>query len=335
MDKIKFNTDSWREFNINIIFDIEYGNKFDRNKMVEVDNKDIAFISRSASYNGVSTWVDYVDGVEPYEAGCLTVALGGSLGSTFLQPKPFYTAQNVAVLIPKAEHKTKLTTEILLFIATLIKMECKLRFIAFGRELNTHIKRDFTICLPCTVDDKIDWTELERITSDCLKNGLKISSTNNNRHDFKKADRGKGLPRGKVHSKEDLLDGDEYFYVGAKKNANGVMYRCGYNEEQISRGNCIVFICNGQGSVGYSNYMDVDFMASGDVALGYNEKLNKYNALFIVTMLDRERFKYSFGRKWGKYLMDTEILLPSSDGENPDWDFMEQYIKSLPFGDKI
>ena len=350
MDKIKFNTDSWREFNINIIFDIEYGNKFDRNKMVEVDNKDIAFISRSASYNGVSTWVDYVDGVEPYEAGCLTVALGGSLGSTFLQPKPFYTAQNVAVLIPKAEHKTKLTTEILLFFATLIKMECKLRFIAFGRELNTHIKRDFTICLPCTVDDKIDWTELERITSDCLKNGLKISSTTNNSHDFsdistwkpfrikdlfKKADRRKGLPRGKVHSKEDLLDGDEYFYVGAKKNGNGVMYRCGYNEEQISRGNCIVFICNGQGSVGYSNYMDVDFMASGDVALGYNEKLNKYNALFIVTMLDRERFKYSFGRKWGKHLMDTEILLPSSDGENPDWDYMEQYIKSLPFGDKI
>lgn len=350
MDEIKFNTDSWREFNINIFFDIEYGNKFDRNKMAEVDDKEIAFISRSASYNGVSTWVDYVEGVEPYAAGCLTVALGGSLGSTFLQPKPFYTAQNVAVLIPKIEYKSELTTEILLFIATLIKMECKLRFIAFGRELNTHIKRDFTICLPSTVDWKVDWKELERITLDCLKNGLRVSSTTNRIHNFsditswkpfrikdlfKKADRGKGLPRGKVHSKDDLLDGDEYFYVGAKKNGNGVMYPCGYNEEQISKGNCIVFICNGQGSVGYSNYMDVDFMASGDVALGYNDRLNKYNALFIVTMLDKERFKYSFGRKWGRYLLNTEILLPSSDGKNPDWDYMERYIKSLPFGDKI
>ena len=103
----------------------------------------------------------------------------------------------------------------------------------------------------------------------------------------------------------------------------------------MSKGNCIVFICNGQGSVGYTNYVDTDFLASGDLALGYNEKLNKYNALFLVTILDRERFKYSFGRKWGRYLSETEILLPADDKEKPDWLYMEEYIKNLPYGDKI
>ena len=111
------------------------------------------------------------------------------------------------------------------------------------------------------------------------------------------------------------------------------MYRCGYCKEQISKGNCIVFICNGQGSVGYTNYMDVDFMASGDVALGYNNHLNKYNALFLVTLFDKERFKYSFGRKWGRYLSDTTIPLPVKKDNTPDWDYMENYIKSLPYGD--
>jgi len=76
-------------------------------------------------------------------------------------------------------------------------------------------------------------------------------------------------------------------------------------------------------------------MASGDVALGYNKHLNKYNALFLVTIFDKERFKYSFGRKWGKYLADTKILLPATEKGDPNWKYMEDYIKSLPYGDKI
>lgn len=128
-----------------------------------------------------------------------------------------------------------------------------------------------------------------------------------------------------------LSDGTECFYVGAKKNDNGVMLHCAYDEDLMQKGNCIIFICNGQGSVGYANYMDVDFIGTTDIVAGYNENLNQYNGLFIATVLCQERPKYSFGRKWKTHLKDTVIKLPQTLDGNPDWKYMEQYIKSLNY----
>ena len=344
--KSNFETSQWKTFPLYYLFDIDFGNKFDLNKMTESPQMDVAFVSRTASNNGVSGYVELIDGISPYPAGCLTIALGGSIGSTFVQPKHFYTGQNVAVLKNKKKGRT-LTIEEKLLVAMLVRKECESRFVAFGRELNKHIKTDFAIRLPAIGDNDIDWESLRGISKGMFE---KVSFNTSNvfippfkmstwkrfkiKNLFKVNEKGR-LPRGKVHSKEDLPDGTNYFYVGAKKRNNGIMYRCGYNEDLISTGNCITFICNGQGSVGYTNYVDTDFYASGDLALGYNNKLNKYNALFLVTIFDKERFKYSFGRKWGKYLPETEVLLPAIENGEPDWEFMEDIIKKMPYGDRI
>lgn len=153
------------------------------------------------------------------------------------------------------------------------------------------------------------------------------------------------LENGKAN--QGMLDeGDECFYIGAKRDDNGVMIHCAKNETLMQKGNCIIFICNGQGSVGYANYMDVDFIGTTDIVAGYNENLNCYNGLFIATVSCQERPKYSFGRKWKTHLKGTTIDLPiqynsdgnpfidehfrySDEGYVPDWDWMEAYIKSL------
>ncbi len=128
-----------------------------------------------------------------------------------------------------------------------------------------------------------------------------------------------------------LEDGSEALYIGAKKKANGVMRRCKRDLSIAMRGNCILFICNGQGSVGFTNYIDKDFIATTDIVAGYNPHLNPYVGLFLVTVFDLERPKYSYGRKWKTHLADTKVLLPAleSSGE-PDWQYMEDYIKNLP-----
>ena len=133
----------------------------------------------------------------------------------------------------------------------------------------------------------------------------------------------------------DLADGTDVFYVGAKKDVNGTMKRVEYDKKLITKGNCIVFICDGQGSVGYSNYMNTDFIGSTTLTVGYNQHLNKYVGLVLVTLLDLERPKYSYGRKYRKFLPDTEIILPVDKTGEPDWQLMEQFIKSLPYGDQI
>ena len=139
---------------------------------------------------------------------------------------------------------------------------------------------------------------------------------------------------GKAHAGM-LEDGDDCLYLGAKKDDNCVMQRCARNHDLVQSGNCILFICNGEGSVGYANYMDREFIATTDLVMGYSGKLNKYNGLFITTILDRERPKYSFGRKWKTHLRDTVIRLPQTSSGEPDWEEMEQIIKSLPYGDRI
>ena len=126
-----------------------------------------------------------------------------------------------------------------------------------------------------------------------------------------------------------LNDGDDCLYLGAKKSDNGVMRTCATDDSMLQEGNCIVFICNGAGSVGYANYMDKPFIATTDLVLGYADWLNKKTGLFVATVLCKERFKYSFGRKWKTYLRSTEIKLPVTADGKPDWAWIESYIDSL------
>ena len=108
------------------------------------------YVSRDSKGNGVVGFVDRIEGETPFPAGAMTLSLGGSfLGSCFIQRKPFYTAQNVAVL----QEKVPISDHVKLFIATLIRNECKIKYQAFGRELNAHYKKDFTIKLPVKSDE--------------------------------------------------------------------------------------------------------------------------------------------------------------------------------------
>ena len=136
----------------------------------------------------------------------------------------------------------------------------------------------------------------------------------------------------KCNNAGELLEpGTDIEYIGAKKDDNGVMSLVKRDESLVSRGNCIVFICDGQGSVGYANYMKHDFIGSTTLSAGYNPNLNEKNGLFIVTILDLERYRYSFGRKYKTNLIKTKIKLPATQEGTPDWEWMENYIKSLHY----
>ena len=337
----------FKEFLLTDIFYVDYGNKFDLNKMEVLPTSSIAFVSRTAQNNGVSAYVEPVTGVSPYPAGAITVALGGSIGSTFLQKQPFYTGQNVAVLLPKKP----ISEAAKLFISCIIMEECAYRFVAFGRELNKHIKRDFTIKLPQISSGEPNWQAMDDFMAEIENrediSGETLSSVFRTENQVANApvlteDWGEfrveklfdRVEEGKANAGL-LDDGDDCLYLGAKKDDNCVMQRCARNPDLVQQGNCIVFICNGEGSVGYANYMDREFIATTDLVMGYSEKLNKYNGLFIVTILDRERPKYSFGRKWKTHLRDTVIRLPKTSDGKPDWDEMERRVRALPYGDRI
>lgn len=146
------------------------------------------------------------------------------------------------------------------------------------------------------------------------------------------------LVKGKCADASSLVNGYDINYIGAKYNDNGVMKSCSLNDniEFVSDGNCIAMIGQGEGSAGYAIYLNEKFIGATSLNLGYADWINPYTALFVTTILCKEYDKYYFGRSWtGDRLRKTIIKLPIIQKDKPDWDFMENYIKSLSYGDRI
>lgn len=368
---MNLNTENWKSFYLRELFSIQMGNGFDKNKMND-DNPQINFVSRVSYNNGVDIKVDYIDGIVPFEAGLVTVALGGSyLGSCFVQEEPFYTAQNVAVMKSKFPEMSK---QVNLFISGLVRFESKVKYYAFGRELNSHINKDFDIKLPVIIDkynvpiiDQThkysengyipDWQFIENYIKSLHYKPLTTKNTNGRTLELKTKEwkrfylgRLFDIKKGKRLTSEDQEEGNN-LYIGAIDSNNGVANHIG--QSPIHKGNTISLSYNG--SVGEAFYQPDPYWATDDVNALYSKYsgFNKYIGLFIATVIRQEKYRFSYGRKWTlENMVNTEICLPirynsndlpyiddtnkySDEGYIPDWQFMEDYIKSLPYGDRI
>lgn len=360
---MNLNTEEWKEFFIKNLFIIDMGNKFDKNKMT-TQRPSVNFISRTGVNNGLDLKVDLVEDIPPYKEGSITLALGGSTGACYFQPEPFYTGQNVAVLM----EREPVTIYAKLFITCLIMNECKYKFIAFGRELNTHIRKDFSIFLPVCYEIGKDGKKIPKLDNNFIYSGdgyipdfafmekyikslhCKPVTTkvhkNNNRleintkewHEFVLGDIF-GIKKGKRLVKADHTDGKTP-YIGATDSNNGLANYIG--QPPLHDGNTITLSYNG--SVGEAFYQPEPFWATDDVNVLYFKKengveFNRFIALFICTILRKEKYRYSYGRKWILENMESSVIkLPSvfKDGEIlPDFGYMEKYIKQLYYSDRI
>ena len=103
--------------------------------------------------------------------------------------------------------------------------------------------------------------------------------------------------------------------------------------------NCIAVTNNG--SVGFAYYHPETFTCSHDVTpLSLKDKyppLNKYVALFLCTLIEKEKYRWVYGgRKWRPKRMPTSMIkLPVLQDGNPDWQYMENFIKGLQFSQNI
>lgn len=322
-----------KTFLLNEIVKIDYGNKFDLQKMT-FEIPSVNFISRTSLNNGVSAKVDLISNKTPYKEGCLTIALGGSIGATFYQNKPFYTGQNVAVI---QFYENNISMLAKLYLCQIIKFEVKNKFRAFGRELNKHIKSDFTVNLPVTNEGNPDWSFMNEFMEK-LRHKIIESENTQDIHklnisiwkEFKLSDLF-NIVAGKYHYPDEYEIGNTP-YISASNTNNGVAQNINIHPD--FKGNCIV-----TGKVGCTAfYQPNDFCATSDVNVLIPKylKFNKYIGLFIVAIINKsENYKWSYGRQCRVGdSNDIIIKLPTKNNE-PDWQFMEDYIKSLPYADRI
>lgn len=143
------------------------------------------------------------------------------------------------------------------------------------------------------------------------------------------------MKKGKCLTSDDQTDGTTP-YIGAIDSNNGVANYIG--QAAIHEGNTISLSYNG--SVGEAFYQPEAFWATDDVNVLYFRPengiaFNQYIALFFCSILRKEKYRYSYGRKWVlESMRATTVKLPVKNGK-PDFCFMENYIKTLPYGDRI
>lgn len=310
------------------MFDVVYGHKLDMNKM-QRSNKatGTAFVGRRGNRQGVSGYVEAIPSLVPFPAGLITVALGGSyLLSAFVQQRFFYTAQNVAVLTPRDECMSLLRR---IYYAMCIRHN-RFRYSAFGREANRTLS---AIQIPASVPGWVDSASLP--AHDGLAKAAAVTHPLSNPVTWQEFTIGSlfDVKKGTRLTKAARLSGDVRF-IGASENNNGVT---DYNDvEPTFAGGQLTVPYNGN-SVGWAFYQDQPFFACDDVnVLVPKRKLSKWALLFVATVIKHEKSRYTYGYKWTlERMQTTPIRLPVNDAGHPNWDFMANFMRGLPFSAAI
>lgn len=139
------------------------------------------------------------------------------------------------------------------------------------------------------------------------------------------------VKKGKRLTKEDQETG--YIpYVSSSSLNNGIdnYIDNGYTDE-----NCLSFAC--YGSIGEVFYQKNPCWISDNCNAIYlkDREFNSEIALFISTVMQLEKIRFSYGMTAKKERLETfKIKLPAQNGQ-PDFEFMENYIKSLPYSSSI
>ncbi|MDR2438094.1 MAG: restriction endonuclease subunit S [Planctomycetaceae bacterium] len=306
------------------IFNISYGTNLELLNC-EQDPNGIPFISRTSTNNGVVTRVCRFDNIEPMSENAITVALSGSVLSSFLQEEPFYTSFHIACLHPKK----KLTSAEMIYYCSVIEKN-KYRY-NYGRQANRTLKNILVPepeCLPSFL--KKYKTNLPFSKTPQLKQTVPLDPLN--WQWFCYGDLFK-IVKGKRLTKENMITVTVPF-IGATEFNNGVTAYID-NDQFIHSGNKITVSYNG--SVGRAFYQPTDFFACDDVnVLEPRFNLNRYIAIFITTLIEQEQYRFNYGRKWTKEKMElSKIKLPVTSNGVPDWEFMENYIKSLSYSGNL
>ncbi len=350
---------NWHEYKISDLFYVKYGVNLELNTCEEVSlnaPNSVNFVARTAENNGVSARVKLIEGVTPQKAGLISVAGGGSVLSTFLQHEPFYSGRDLYVL----ESKENISNEAKLFIITIIEQN-KYKY-SYGRQANKTLP-DILLKLPSDCNGKPDYAFMNKYIKDLHHKPLttkNIGSKNiinlDKWQEFKFEKLISKIYKAKAYNKDDLSKSNNprtaIRYItrtGENNGCDGVVSMSDIDMDAIEDANAITI----GDTTATCFYQDEKFIAGDHMVVIRTEWLNKARALFVLSILKKEQYKYSYGRA---FLMDrvksTIIKLPikcNSDGSPfiddtqkyseygyvPDWIFMENYIKSLPYGDRI
>lgn len=309
------------------IFNLRYGHSLELNALACVKPPDgMNFVSRAMGNNGVTARVA-VD-VEPAKAGEISVALSGNgVLSAFVQPEPFVCGYHVMILTAKNPSMT--VSEKLWWTRCI--WENRYRF-SYGRQANRTLG---SLLVPTEVPEWVHSTCLP--THDGLAKAADapvafINPTGAGWCDFQLQDLFE-VKKGKRVTKADRSPGTSRF-IGASERNNGITDLS--DVTPIFPSGTLTVVYNGN-SVGNAFFQDQDYFACDDVnVLVPKFPMSRWVQLFIASVVKHGRSRFTYGYKWTLARMNaTTVRLPVDADGKPGWQYMEFFMKGLPFSAAI
>ncbi len=316
------------------LFDVRYGVDLELNALEQASDG-INFVARTSKDNGVTAKVKQIPWIEPNPAGTISVAAGGSVMESFLQPEPYYSGRDLFYLTPRYE----MSDAIKLFYCLCLRRN-KFRY-SYGRQANETLKDLLIPCLeeiPAYVKefsfeqfqksllDSIDLSELEEKaeTTSPINKLVLLREL----FDVENGVAAAGLLRSTERKNDNWIP---FIRPSYRQSTSVDAYVNKYlvPQEKVYPKGTLYVSTNGQGSHTYSYVSVSEFVPNSDVAvLKPKRPMTLREKLFYAMCISRNRFKFSYGRKpKGEKL--ERIMLPLSISKSYNEMALLDYLRKL------
>lgn len=136
--------------------------------------------------------------------------------------------------------------------------------------------------------------------------------------------------KGNQNNMGELQDGDIPL-VSAKKCDNGYKAFISKNEKRLYKGHCITLNNDGDGGAGLAYYQPSQMALDSHVtALIPKVPMSKHTMLFIARSISKQRSLFGHGRSINSArLRIFRLMLPLAEDNQPNYKFMETYMKAV------
>ena len=331
------NTANWQYFDFANLFDIK-GTK--TTSLIELQAHGIGkfpFVTTQATDNGIGGYYDFWT----EKGGVLTID-SAVLGFCSYQDTDFSASDHVEKLIPKFN----MTKNIAMFLVTIINRE-QYRY-NYGRKASQERLKSRSIKLPAK-NNQPDWEFMEKFINSQTKNYSyakkpaknmpppRLDTGNwkyyeiGNLFDVKY---GTNLELINFESIDDNKSNSSIPFVSRTENNNGISAFVTKQFDVTPNPANTISIAGG-GSVLATFLQTEEYYSGRDIYyLKPKEKLNNAVLLFITTLIRREKYRFNYGRQANRSLKSLKIKLPTKNGK-PDWEFMTDFVRTLPFSSQV
>ena len=327
----KIDTSEWKEFSVCELFGKSRLGKYHSPESLVECETGYPYICASNQNNGVNQKMSLVSGDDVRPTPQNIISWGKQCPYFTFHEEPCITGQGMYyIVVPKYIPRRAIR-----YVITVLQSAVEGKFGYSDCFIGSSMD-DLSIKLPSTPDGAPDWAYMESYMAN-LETKVADSLT--------MLQAAKDAEKKKVDTREwgEFRVGELFIQERGKEKApkQNELGDCPLIQEtnnnngfdrmvvptKIIKGNSITV------SINYAQnvfYQADDFCASVNIAVLRNNHLNRYNSQFVCSVLRNAHQKFDYTSKISKELLNKEtIMLPVDKTGQPDWAYMEEYMRKV------